>query len=127
MQKVLEGDPLLIRDVYGYIITHLLARPYALGLLRIMGLKLAERKDWGLISDMGKLIIEQKDPYFSTVQLAALLNYLAYLSIKHNKGSEHIKHCMDPYGQQFTFSDDPGPSNEVFSVPHRTRVRKTEL
>jgi len=127
MQTVLEGDPLLIRDVYGYIITHLLARPYVLGLLRIMALKLAERKDWGLILDLSKLIIEQKDPYFSTVQLAALLNYLAYLSIKHNKGSEHVKHCMDPYGQPFTFSDDPRPSNEVFSVARRIRGRKTEL
>ena len=92
-----------------------------------MALKLAERKDWGLISDLAKLIIEQKDPYFSNVQVAAFLNYLTYLSIKHNKGSQRIKYCMDPYGQQFTFSDDPGPSNEVFSVARRIRVRETEL
>jgi hypothetical protein len=93
MGEVLKGDPAVIQHVYDYIIRHLLNRPYVPGLLRIMALSLAERSDWFSTYTLGQRIIEQKDPFLENSQLAALLNYLADLCIKHNKGYRTVTAC----------------------------------
>jgi hypothetical protein len=56
-------------------------------------LSLAERSDWFSIYTLGQRIIEQKDPFLENSQLAALLNYLADLCIKHNKGYRTVTAC----------------------------------
>jgi hypothetical protein len=103
MGEVLKGEAAMIQHVYDYIIKHLLNRPYVPGLLRIMALTFAERRDWFSIYILSQRIIQQKDPFLENSQLAAFLNYLTELCIKHDKGYRTTGKCtLSLFGAKLT-------------------------
>ena len=90
---MINRDLVLIRATYHFLINNYVNRPYIPGLLRLMVHALAVADQWGLLLELCCRAIHHKEPFLSSRNVAALVNYAISLSIKHNKGKKEIRSC----------------------------------
>ena len=90
IRKVLQGELVVIRATYEYLIKNYISRPYMPGLLRLLTHSLAIRDEWKLLRYLLNRAIYQKEPFLSNRNVAAIVNYATSLSIKLYKGQGEI-------------------------------------
>jgi hypothetical protein len=91
MEMILQGELMIVRSVYEFLIQKYLNRSYMPGLLRVMIRELAARNEWALMKHLFLVAMNQKDPFLSNRNLAALFNYATSASIKRNSGQAEIQ------------------------------------
>jgi hypothetical protein len=90
IRQVLQGDTVLIRATFEYLIDIYMTRSYMPGLLRLLTRSLAVRDEWTLLKYLLTRAMHQKDPFLGNRNVAAIVNYAMSLSTRLGKGQKEV-------------------------------------